>query len=257
MSVLEIVFSPTGGTQKVADALAEALGGPAAFVDLSEARFAAPTVPIGDQDTAVIAVPAFGGRVPRTAIERLSLVEGNGAQAVLVAVYGNRAFEDTLVELEDAAVAAGFRPVAGIAAIAEHSIARQYAAGRPDAQDVGDLQGFAARILEKIAAEKDGTAPAAPSIPGNRPYKKASGAGLVPKADGSCNGCGTCAARCPVGAIDPANPRRTDAKRCISCMRCIQVCPQHARAVSSVMLFAAGTALKKACAERKPNVLFL
>lgn len=91
----------------------------------------------------MIAVPSYGGRVPQAATERLSAIRGNGAKAVLLCVYGNRAYEDTLVELEDTAKQAGFRVIAAIAAIAEHSIARQFATGRPDAQDQARLHTFA------------------------------------------------------------------------------------------------------------------
>ncbi len=94
-------------------------------------------------------------------------------------------------------------------------------------------------------------------IPGNRPYKKAGGAPLVPKADGKCNGCGTCAKECPVRTIDISDPKSTDAKKCISCMRCIKVCPQHARSVNKLMVAAAAMALKKACSVRKECELYL
>ena len=93
------------------------------------------------EDLAVIAVPSYAGRVPAVAVQRLAAVKGNGARAVLVCVYGNRAYEDTLVELADTAKEAGFRVMAAVSAIAEHSIARQFAAGRPDAEDAQRLAG--------------------------------------------------------------------------------------------------------------------
>ncbi|WP_455138527.1 4Fe-4S binding protein [Thermophilibacter sp.] len=267
MAVVRVVFSPTGGTQRVADAvaerLAERLGEPApSSVDLADpAAEKAPAegslATLDASDLAVIAVPSYGGRVPKTASERLARVAGNGARAVLVCVYGNRAYEDTLVELEDVAKAAGFSPVAAVAAVAEHSIVREIAAGRPDDADLQELQGFADKIAERVSQLAPGEVPSAPSLPGNRPYKKAGGAGMVPKATRSCVNCGTCARLCPVQAIDPSDCRKVDAKRCISCMRCVSVCPHGARSVSKVMLAAAGAALKKACADRKGNELFL
>ena len=69
------------------------------------------------------------------AVRRLKALNGQGARAVLACVYGNRAYEDTLVEREDAARETGFRVIAAMAAVAEHSIARQFASGRPDEQD--------------------------------------------------------------------------------------------------------------------------
>ena len=169
MKLYNIVFSPTGGTKKVSALLTDALEGEAANVDLTDSKQNFRTVQRTQEDIAVISVPSYGGRVPAVAVERLTMLRGQGARAVLVCVYGNRAYEDTLVELEDAAKQAGFRVSAAVAAIAEHSIARQFAAGRPDTQDVKQLSDFARQIQRKLSAE-DSTEP---TIPGNRPYKKA------------------------------------------------------------------------------------
>lgn len=253
MKVFDIVFSPTGGTERASGYIANALEGETVAVDLTDSGFGFRTVAMTKEDVAVIAVPSYGGRVPAVAAERLGMMRGNGAQAVLVCVYGNRAYEDTLVELEDAAKDAGFRVIAAVSAIAEHSIVRQFAAGRPDAQDAVQLAGFADQIQQKISA---GDA-SEPAIPGNRPYKKAGGTGMVPKATKECTACGACAAVCPVGAIDKDDPKWVDKKACISCMRCVAVCPRGARAVNRVMLSAATKMLSKACSERKECELFI
>ena len=252
MKCCEITFSPTGGTRKAADLLTDALGGAQVHVDLT-ARDAAGSAAFSPEDTAVIAVPSYGGRVPATAAQRLSAINGGGARAVLLCVYGNRAYEDTLVELADIAGQAGFRVAAAVAAVAEHSILRQYAAGRPDAEDARQLRAFAGRILEKLSAGDSSL----PRLPGHRPYRKPGGSGMVPQPGKSCTGCGLCAAHCPVGAIDPRDPGCTDKTRCISCMRCVSVCPQSARSVSPVLLAAADLMLKKACAGRKEAELYL
>ena len=140
-----------------------------------------------------------------------------------------------------------------MAALAEHSIIRRYAAGRPDEEDEKQLQAFAQKIQEKLAAGDD----TKPNLPGNRPYKKYGGVGMVPKPTKDCTNCGLCAQKCPVQAIDPADPKQTDKEACISCMRCVSICPQSARKVSSVMLAAAELALKKVCSDRKEGELFL
>ena len=253
MKLYNIVFSPTGGTKMVSALLTDALDGEVALVDLTDSKQDFHTVSLTQEDVAVISVPSNGGRVPAVAVKRLCMVHGNGARAVLVCVYGNRAYEDTLVELEDAAKQAGFQVIAAVAAIAEHSIARQFAAGRPDAQDAQQLYEFARQIQAKLSAG-DSTEPA---VPGNRPYKKAGGAGMVPKPTKACTKCGVCAAECPVQAIDKENPKKVDEKACISCMRCISVCPHSARKVNPVMLSAASLMLKKVCSERKDCELFL
>lgn len=253
MSVFEIVFSPTGGTQKVSGLVAGALGKNTVTVDLTDSGLDFSAVSMTEDDVAVISVPAYAGRIPAVVADRLGMVHGNGARAVLVCVYGNRAFEDTLVELEDVAKHAGFRVIAAVAAIAEHSIARQFAAGRPDAQDAAQLAEFAQQIQQKLLAEDASE----PSIPGNRPYKQAGGHSMVPHATEDCVSCGACAALCPVRAIDKDDPRQVDGEACISCMRCVSVCPQNARKLDPNKLAAVTQMLSKACVERRECEIFI
>ena len=181
MNVVQIIFSPTGGTRRAAEIIAAELGTAGAVVDLTEAGADFSSVTLNKDDVAIIAVPSFAGRgVPALAASRLAQIRGGGAACVALCVYGNRAYEDTLLELSDAALRCGFRVAAGVAAVAEHSVVRAYAAGRPDEKDAETLKSFAREIAAKIRRGADGGVPA---MPGNRPYKELSGGGmLVPRA---------------------------------------------------------------------------
>ena len=254
MRFYEIVFSPTGGTKKVADVLAAELSREISRIDLSNGNEDFNKYSLTSDDTAIVAVPSYSGRVPATAAERIAKIHGNGAKAIIVGVYGNRAYEDTLVELHDIAKQAGFAVVAAVAAVAEHSIAHRYATNRPDNDDCGRLRAFAGEIADKLRRNDLTT----PQIPGNRPYRKAAGtAGFVPKATRACSHCDLCASRCPVGAIDMSNPAKVNKKLCISCMRCVAVCPHHARKVNGLLLALVNMMLKKPCTERKECELYL
>ena len=139
----EIVFSPTGGTQEAARFLGAAWGDEASRIDLSDPRTNFAACVFAPEDVCLVAVPSFGGRVPQVAVERLSQMRGGGAQAVLLCVYGNRAYDDTLLELRETLEKAGMRCRAAVAAVAEHSIMHAFAAGRPDAPPVGCARGNA------------------------------------------------------------------------------------------------------------------
>lgn len=253
MKIYEITFSPTGGTKRVADFLSNELSRDITDIDLSNGNENLNKYSLTNEDTVIIAVPSYSGRVPSTAAEHIAKIQGHGAKAIIVCVYGNRAYEDTLVELQDIVQQAGFIVISAIAAIAEHSIAHRYATNRPDKDDYGHLRVFAKQIGDKLRKNDFST----PTIPGNRPYRKAANAGIVPKATKACTQCGLCASKCPVGAIDKNNPEKVNKKACISCMRCVTVCPHHARKVNGLLLAIVNMMLKKACSIRKECELYI
>ena len=221
-----ITFSPTGGTNRVADSLCGALHHQWIQVDLMKEQMLATK----DNDLCVIAVPSFGGRVPDLAAQRLRGIAGS-AKAILVCVYGNRAYEDTLVELQDIVSGQGLRPVAAVAAIAEHSIMHQYGASRPDLQDTMKLVEISRYLAAKLRKRSTDL-----TLPGNRPYKEYKVAPMIPETGSNCIGCGICANRCPTDAINMVDLTATDTAKCICCMACTAVCPTHARHVPEGLL---------------------
>lgn len=251
MKYYKILFSPTGGTKKAADILMHSLCREAVQVDLMDREADFGAIPFAAEDVCLVAVPSFGGRVPVPAAQRLAKMEGNGARVILMTVYGNRHYDDTLVELEDLLSQAGFRPVAGVAALAEHSMDRRFAQGRPDAADQAELEAFGRTIRQRLEA---GEYPA-PALPGNRPYKDMPPLLSKPLATEDCGQCGQCAEVCPVGAIDPENAANTNADLCASCMACTTVCP-NGRQVPAPIMEKLSAMLEKVCQGRKENELF-
>lgn len=127
MSTYAIYFSPTGGTRKVVELLTSELDSCTEIdligkgVDKDQA--------FGKDDVCVIGVPSYGGRVPAVTLKAMEGFQGGCARTVLVVVFGNRAYDDTLVELQDFLVERNFCPVAAVAAVAEHSVVHEFGRG--------------------------------------------------------------------------------------------------------------------------------
>jgi len=252
MKIHLITFSPTGGTRRVCEYICECIDKKQLATDLcvKEGQIRVPD--IHEEDLVFIAMPVYAGRVPALAVERLKCIQSNRAKCVVVAVYGNRAYDDALLEMQDVATEIGFRVIAAVSAVAEHSIARMYAAGRPDAGDRKELAAFGAAIINKA----EGTDTYKPlSLPGNRPYRVGN-VGPFPTANELCIGCGMCQEHCPADAIPVDNLRSVNKEACVSCMRCLSVCPTKARNIGTVEMMVTEK-LKTLCATRKGNELFI
>ena len=241
-------FSPTGGTKKVADAIAVGLNTPVEDVDLTK-EIAVPK--LAGNDALMAVLPVYAGRVPQISLERLAALKGNGQKAVAVVVYGNREYDDALLETKDALEADRSRVIAAAAFIAEHSIVRSIAAGRPDAGDEALCRQFAADVMAKA----DDAAPV--QVPGNTPYKASKPSAFHPAAKENCVKCGACAEQCPVGAIGMDDPSQTNHDLCINCMRCVETCPVSSRALPDGFLTMITQMLNQNAAGYKKPAIFL
>lgn len=249
-----VFFSPTHTSARIARAVGEGIGmGRRIETDLTLDEGTSPIL-INDALT-VIAVPVYGGRVAPIALQRLKRLKGHNAPVILLTIYGNRDYEDALVELRDTAVEQGFTPLSAGAFIGEHSYSRPnmpVAAGRPDANDLQKAEQFGHESLRKL---QESTFPL-PSffIKGNVPYKPLpAGNNATPVCNDLCYACGNCIEVCPTHAIHlsaDGSQIETIAERCIRCCACVKECPTGARIFDSPF-----TAIlhEKFSARRKPE----
>lgn len=244
-SVWAVYFSGTGTTQKVVTALAKAVSR-SLGINYQEFSFTLPAareeeLSFGPGDLVVLGVPVYAGRVPNLLLPYLrDLVHGNGALAVPVVLYGNRNFDDGLIELRNVMRENGFHPIAAGAFVGEHSFSRTLGAGRPDDQDMALVQTLADRTAATITAltevpteavEVEGCDPIRPYYtPRDRngdpitDFLKAK-----PETDmDKCIQCGLCARICPMGAID-FNDVSSVVGKCIKCCACVKRCPTGAK----------------------------
>jgi hypothetical protein len=89
----------------------------------------------------LVGAPVYAGRIPPAAAQRFLTLRGNDTPAIPVVVYGNRHYNDALLELADLLTSAGFVPVAGAAFIGEHPSPAQRRPSRPEGLTSGTASG--------------------------------------------------------------------------------------------------------------------
>jgi len=234
-SVKLVYFSPTGTTRKILEGIASGTGIEAIeHINMTLPEEAEKTISSFTDELVVIGAPVYAGRLPADAVKRLQHCKGKRTPAILVVVYGNRAYEDALLELVNVSTERGFIPVSGGAFIGEHSFSTQelpIANERPDTQDMEKAAAFGAAVMQKLSDIQTLDDISSLKVPGNFPYKD--GPAFPPLSPSTrediCTVCGVCADVCPTAAITVNDAVRTDASRCIKCCACIKECPENAR----------------------------
>lgn len=232
-STQPIYFSPTHTSAKIVSAIAGSIGIPVNNeIDLTYPHTDSKI--ISPNTLALIGVPTYAGRVAPTALERLQKIKGDNTPAVIVVLYGNRDYEDALLELRDTVKQLGFIPVAGGAFIGEHSYSTEEfptAAGRPDESDLQTAADFGKKIIEQLRQYSDIKELPVLQVKGNFPYKenKPKTPATPITIDELCTQCQYCIEICPVEAIELKEEIVSDPEICIKCCACVKECPNSAR----------------------------
>ena len=242
-TVWSVYFSATGTTEKVvttlAKTVAQELGAQYQAFSFNLPKSREDELTFGPDDLVVMGMPVYAGRVPNLLLPYVrDKVKGNGTLAVPVVLYGNRNFDDGLMELKNVMRDNGFMPVAAGAFVGEHSFSTILGAGRPDADDMALVDELAHKAAEKVkgltevpaqAVEVEGCDPIRPYYtPRDRHGNPINILPVKPKTTDACTQCGLCARECPLGAIDPEDAHLVPGK-CMKCNRCVRLCPKQAK----------------------------
>lgn len=259
-----VYFSPTQTTQKVLESIAHGMDvNEVVHFDLTYPQSEEQTLEAFSDEVVIIGSPVYAGRLPVVVVERFKRLKGHhNTLAILVVVYGNREFEDALLELKNLAIDAGFIPIAGGAFIGEHSFSTEetpVAQGRPDRLDLQNAMEFGQEIKEKIKTLSRSNVQIDLEIPGNFPYKEGMPANTVAPVthEALCGMCGECIGVCPTGAIFFEDSIKTKVELCIRCCACIRECPHEARVIEDENWKAVGARLNTNCSVRKEPKYFL
>lgn len=228
-SIKSAYFSAANTTKKIARTFTSHLGGEVNEYELisapiNEIIYMSPT------ELLVVSMPVYAGRIPKVAAESLKHFRGADTSAIVIAVYGNREYDDALVEMKDIVETNGFKVIAGATFIARHSVFPSVSATRPDAKDMKTIAEYAQKCQAKISNISNIQLLKEVVLPGNHPYKEAGGVmPIYPTAEANCTKCGKCYSLCPVKAIPGNDFTTVNPQKCIRCGHCIQICPTRSR----------------------------
>lgn len=230
-----VCFSPTGTTKRVIKSIAHGINlTDVELIDITRPEVRQHSLHTGKNELLIVAVPVYMGRVPSVLSYWLNLIRADNSPTICVVVYGNRAYENALLELKDILMKCGCKLIAGAALIGEHSFSSAElpsSVGRPDVNDLNKARLFGQKIKETLQLVSTIDQFATVSLPGSYPYGGTVNLWHVDfiAVSSECKQCFLCAESCPVGAINRQKSDLIDIDKCTLCCACIRCCPQKAR----------------------------
>lgn len=241
--VKAVFYSATGTTKGVVTSIAEQaaakLGVPMESYDFSRPADRGEVQTYGASELVIFGTPVYAGRVPNKMLPFVKeLFKGEGTLAVPVVTFGNRNFDNGLIELRNELENNGFHTIAGAGFAVSHVFSDKIAPGRPDEKDQEAISRFAEAVADKAAKLEEIPAPI--QVRGDDPVgpyytplgmdgKPAVFMKAKPKTVAEdCTDCKICAEACPMGSISYENPLEVPGI-CIKCQACVKKCPTHAK----------------------------
>ncbi|SMO45684.1 4Fe-4S binding domain-containing protein [Saccharicrinis carchari] len=257
-----IYFSATGNTKKIVKAIGRNLEWKRTVEhNLADEESDLFQHKIERDSLSIIGVPVYRGRVPLLVAEKLQKLQSDGSLAVPVVVYGNRHFDDALLELNDMVTGCGFKVMAAAAFIGEHSYSSEenpIAHQRPDKEDMEQCRSFAREIKIKIQESTSYKMLHRSRLPGNYPFKEHPAIPLLSPETlvDDCILCGICGEVCPADAITVSAEVLTKKEECIWCCACVKRCPTQARVFKNEWIDNFVEMLTTHCQARKEPACF-
>ncbi|MBS5933992.1 MAG: EFR1 family ferrodoxin [Clostridiales bacterium] len=229
-----LYFSPTDGTKKIIKAIADSIDSNYDEFDITLPQNRVNNITFSSDDLVIVGIPTYAGRFPRLLHTYLDKITANNTLGVFISTYGNRDYEDALLELYDSFTSKGFTALGAATFITEHSSTSKLATGRPDNQDIKIASDFGANIAYRLKEINSLSNLNVLSLPGTRPYvvKNIAMPPIVPETNDKCVTCGICVKHCPTSAIDFSNCKAVDSSKCIKCNSCVKRCPLNAKAIT-------------------------
>lgn len=256
-NVYAVYFSPTGNSEKSALSVAEEFGEKVNKIDLTVVKNEIEKKEFGIGDLVIFSAPVYGGKILKEAKERFKkAVHGDATPCIIIATYGNRHYDNALMEMSDLAISLGFIPVGYAALVGRHTFG-EIEVNRPNASDLEENKAFAVKVKEKLSHYDFSI----PIIPGDPEYEKiekgGTGGKFRPLTDkNSCVDCKMCASNCPMQAIDYDDVSKINNDLCISCFRCIRKCPTGAKNMNEENYLNFAKDFTAKLSESRPNEYF-
>lgn len=246
MNIQSIYFSPTGTTKSVCHSISSSLHNTSLIygnnleiiddINITYLENRSDPIKFKKQSIVVFGVPVYAGRVPNILLKYLNTLDGKGALCIPFVLYGNRNYDDALIELCTILTSKNFKVVGAANFVGEHSFSKILAKNRPDENDISIASTFGKICYEKVFLKEDFSTP---SVIGKFPYRDyyrpinpdgipVDIRKVKPKTSNDCTNCKICTKECPMGSINLSDVSQIDGI-CIKCGACIKKCPTKSK----------------------------